>query len=202
MTSKTTSLDPQMQIVAKQISQAFKGGTDSVKGFNVTSSSTDAAQMAAAFLSAYHQAVLVNPGKALKSKGVVPPVRLEDPESIVSKGWFDDFVKIVGTVGPLVINLASKDYKPDQPDLKSVIARVPDARRDDQEWIDFASQWLLVGAQTCIQTLSGSKDFSDPKNLPELPQPPAGADKGWFDDIVEFVADAAPVVMPIVLSLI
>jgi len=46
------------------------------------------------------------------------------------------------------------------------------------------------------------KDFTDPATAISIPEPPPGTPKGWFDDVVDFVSDAAPVVLPIVMSLI
>jgi len=37
---------------------------------------------------------------------------------------------------------------------------------------------------------------------PDLPAAPDGKDKGWFDDVCDFVSQAAPVVLPIVMSLL
>jgi hypothetical protein len=200
-TNKTSTLDPQMQVLVEQLIQAFNGGAEPTKGFSVETNK-DATQLAAAFLSAYHQAALINPSKAIKPKEVAAPTQLQNPENIGSQKFWSELADVVRVVGPIVAQIANKDYKPVTPDFKSIIAGVPEARRNDESFVRYASELLFTGAQTCILSLSGSKDFSDPKNLPTLPTPPAGADKAWYNDVASFIADAAPVVLPIVMSLI
>ena len=105
-------------------------------------------------------------------------------------------------MAPVVINALSKDYQPPQPSLKDIINGLPVDRKNDKDWTDFATQILLIAAQTTVEALGGKKDFTDEQNIPDIPQPPTGKPKDWFDDVCHFVANAAPVAIPIIMSLI
>lgn len=200
----TAVLDPKLQSLAAQIEGAFAGGpAPSAGGAAPSSQSThDAASVAGSMLSAYHSAALVNPTKAYKSKGLAPTIQVSDPTEATTKSFWDSVWSVVQTVGPVVIDAISKDYQPQQANLATIIEGLPANRRNDKDWVDFATTLLLSVAQGTVQALSGQKDFSDPASQPPLPQPPAGADKGFWDDAWGFVQQAAPTAMPIIMSLL
>ncbi len=197
-------LDPKLAGLAAQIEGAFAGGpAPSPNGGTSTAPGTrDAASVASSMLSAYHSAAVINPAKAYKSKGLAPTIQVSDPAEATSKDFWDSVWTVVQTVGPVVVDALSKDYQPNQPNLSTVIQGIPANRRNDKDWVDFATTLLLSVAQGTVQVLSGQKDFTDPASQPPLPQPPAGADKGFFDDAWGFVQQAAPVAMPIIMSLL
>lgn len=198
-----TMTDPRLQELAKEISGAFKGGPGPSKDFSISVGNSDAAQFAASLLAAYQTAAVVNPRKAIKPSGkAFNSLTLEDPAAVATKDWWSDVLSIVSQVAPVVINALSKDYEPPKPALRDVIDALPAKRRNDKDWTDFATQLLLIAAQTTVQALSAQKDFSKASDLPDLPQPPVGVDKDWFDDVCHFVAQAAPVAIPIIMSLL
>jgi hypothetical protein len=199
----TTSVDPRLQQLGEEIGGAFKGGPGPSKAFGITDDVSDIAQFASCLLAGYHTGAVVNPRKAFRPPGkAFNTLTLQDPTAVVTKSWWNDVLSVVTQVAPVVINALSKDYQPPRPSLSDVINQLPADRRNDKDWTDLATQLLLIAAQTTVQALSGQKDFSDPANIPDLPQPPAGKDKGWFDDVCKFVSDAAPVAIPIVMSLL
>jgi hypothetical protein len=196
-----TKADPKLEQLAKEISGAFKGGPGPSKDFSISVGNRDAAQFAASLLAAYQTAAVVNPRKAIRPPGkAFNTLTLEDPAAVVGKDFWHDFLSIVSEVAPVVINALSKDYEAPRPVLRDVIDALPAERRDDKSWTDFATQLLLIAAKTTVQALSGEKDFSHSSDLPDLPQPPDGKDKDFFADAMHFVAQAAPVVMPIIMS--
>jgi hypothetical protein len=202
-TAKT--IDPKLQQLYDSINGAFAGGPGPAKDFNVgTGINSDASQFASSMLAAYHAGAVANPSKAFKPTAgkAFNTLTLDNPQAVVDKAWWNDVLTVVTDMAPVVINALSKDYQPPQPSLKDVIDGLPAARKNDKDWTDFATQLLLTAAETTVHALGGTKDFSDEKNIPDIPQPPAGKDKGWFDDVCHFVSQAAPVAIPIVMSLI
>jgi len=189
---------PQLRQLGEQISKAFQGGPGPAKDFQVTTINSDATQLAAQLLSAYQAAALANPAKAFKTKGMTPPLSLDRPQDIADKAWWNDVLRVVADVAPVVINALSKDFEPKPKQLSDIIAALPAARKNDKAWTDYATQSLLYGSYWTTQCFGGNA----PSVFPDPPQPPPGQDKGWFDDVCSFVADAAPVVLPIVMSLI
>jgi len=203
----TAVLDPKLNDIAVQISSALSTGSTASTGQGSSSASSsavvrDASTIAASLLSAYHSAVLVNPSKAFQTKAMTPSIQLSSKDEILDKGFWDDVWSVVQTAGPIVVNALNKDYKADAPNLASVIQTVPAHRRDDKDWVDFTTSLLLNLAQGAVQALSGQKDFSIAANRPPMPVAPPGADKGWFDDALGFVQKAAPVALPIIMSMI
>lgn len=201
----TAILDPKLNDIAVQISSALSSGatTAAYPSLGAPSTTTrDAASLAASLLSAYHSAVMVNPSKAFQVKTMTPRIQLSSRDELLDKGFWDDVWTTVQTVGPVVVNALNKDYRADSPNLASVIQTVPPHRRNDKDWVDFTTSLLLNLAQGAVQALSGQKDFSIPANRPPMPVAPPGADKGWFDDAVGFVQQAAPVALPIIMSMI
>jgi hypothetical protein len=197
------ALDPKLDSIKKQIEAAFAGGPGpNGKGYAPSTTVHDATAMAGAMLSAYHVAATVNPSKAFKSKAFAPQVQVSDPSELQDKAWWNTVLDIIQTTGPIVINALSKDYKPTSPNLASIIQALPEERRNDKGFVDYATTCLLSLGQATVQALSGQKDFTDPATAISIPEPPPGMPKGWFDDVVDFVSDAAPVVLPIVMSLI
>jgi hypothetical protein len=198
----TSVIDPRLENYKTQIEAAFSGAPGpNGKGFQTDGARVhDASTVAGALLSAYHTAAIVNPAKAFRPKAFTPQAELSDPSVLYDKGWFDSVLNIVQDLGPVVINALSKDYAPPQPTLSQVIQQMPEARRKDPEWIDYATTLLLSLGQNAIQAMSGAKDFTKPDTEIGIPQPPPGKDKGWFDDAIGFVERAAPVVLPIVMS--
>jgi len=201
------TLDPQLENLKKQIEGAFTGGPgpdgkDFAAGTPPITFVHDASSMASAMLSAYHVATVVNPNKAFKAKAFTPQVQLSDPSELTQKNWFHSFLSIVQTVGPVIINALSKDFQPQAPNLATIIQALPPERRNDKDFVDYATTLLLTLGQATVEALSGKKDFTTPNTQVYIPQPPPGMPKGWFDDVCKFVADAAPVVIPIVMSLI
>jgi hypothetical protein len=201
--------DPKLREFADQIESALQGGP-MPKGYeyggaptDVTTTVRDGALLAGSMLEAYHNAALVNPSKAIRpTKAMTPRIQLTSPEEATGKDFWDSFWTVVEHTGPILVNALSKEYRPQPPNLASIIQAVPAHRRNDKSWVDFATNLLLTVAQGTVQSLDGRKDFSDPRNRPQLPQAPANADKSFFDDALQFVQDAAPVAMPIILSLL
>jgi hypothetical protein len=158
--------------------------------------------MASAMLAAYHTAAEVNPGKAFRGKAFTPQVQLSDASELQQKAWWNSVLDIIQTVAPVVINAVSKDYQVQPPQLSSIIQALPAQRRNDPGFVDYATTVLLNLGQGTVQAMSGQKDFTDPRTEISIPQPPPGMDKGWFDDVCKFVGDAAPIALPIIMSLI
>jgi hypothetical protein len=197
----TAVLSPQLEEIKQRIEDAFPVADGDGKDF--TSAPTDlgdAGRMAAAMLSAYHIAATLHPEKAYRPKAFTPGVQLSDSRNLATKSWWNDVVDVITTVAPVVIDAVSKDYRPPQPHLNSIIQQIPRERRNDKDFVDYATTVLLTLANATVQALSGQKDFTAPGQEVEVPQPPAGKDKGWFDDVCDFVSDAAPVVVPIVMA--
>jgi hypothetical protein len=198
----TAVLDPKLEQVKKQIEGAFAGaplpGKDYAPGIAVH----DASSMACAMLAAYHTAAEVNPAKAFRSKAFTPHVRLADPAQLQDKAWWNTVLDVIQTVAPVVINAVSKDYTAQPPQLASIIQALPAERRNDPGFVDYATSVLLNLGQATVQAMSGEKDFRDPNAQIPIPQPPPGMDKGWFDDVCDFVSDAAPIALPIIMSLL
>ncbi|SDK59380.1 hypothetical protein [Arthrobacter sp. ok362] len=203
MTDTTAVLDTRLQPLAEQLKKSFTGNGQVSKDWGKPSVNTDASQLAASLLSAYQQAALVNPGIAIRPKGVVPALQLQDP---ANKDLWDDALKLVTTVGPPLINWLSKDYKPETPTLGDIIKQVPESRRNDKDWTDFASQFVLIAAQATVQALSGAKDFTDPKNSITFPDLPPGLTeaerKNWLSDLGDWTVHSLPSIIPAVLPLI
>jgi hypothetical protein len=201
----TAALDPKLEKLANQIEGAFAGG-GAGKGFEMDGPSTtvvhDACSMASSLLSAYHVAATVNPAKAFKAKAFAPTVQVADPLELGQKAWWNTVLDIIQTTAPVVINALSKDFQPKAPTLEQVIQGLPEQRRNDKDFVDYATTLLLTLGQATVQSMSGQKDFSDPATALSIPQPPPGKDKGWFDDVCDFVSDAAPIALPIIMSLI
>jgi hypothetical protein len=204
----TATVDPRLSDVAVQISSALSSGTGGA-GIGYSPASTidsavtrDAASIAASLLGGYHSAVMVNPSKAFQTKAMTPDMPLATKEEIMDKGFWDDVWNVVQTAGPVVVNALSKDYRADPPSLATAIQSVPPNRRNDKDWVDFTTNLLLGLAQGAVQSLSGQKDFSIEANRPQLPAAPMGKDKGWFDDAISFVKKAAPVAIPIAMSVL
>jgi len=197
-------LDPKLENVKRQIEGAFTGGpgVESKDYAPATSVVRDASSMASAMLSAYHVAATVNPDKAFRAKGFTPQVQIGDPSELEMKAWWDSVLSIIQTVAPVVIDAVSKDYQPRPPQLSSIIQHLPAQRQNDRAFADYATTLLLTLGQATVQAMSGQKDFTDSRTQVSIPQPPPGMDKGWFDDVCSFVSDAAPVALPIIMSLI
>ncbi len=171
-------LDPKLENVKRQIEGAFTGGpgVESKDYAPATSVVRDASSMASAMLSAYHVAATVNPDKAFRAKGFTPQVQIGDPSELEMKAWWDSVL--------------------------SIIQHLPAQRQNDRAFADYATTLLLTLGQATVQAMSGQKDFTDSRTQVSIPQPPPGMDKGWFDDVCSFVSDAAPVALPIIMSLI
>jgi hypothetical protein len=203
----TAVLDPKLQDLAAQIENAFSGAPTTLSGYGTGPSDPatlthDASTVATSMLSAYQTAAAINPGKAYHAKAMKPQVKLENPAQASSKDFWDSVWDVVQVAGPIIVDAVSKDYRPQPPNLGAVMQKVPAHRRNDKAWVDYTTSLLLNLAQGTAQSLSGQKDFSNPANRPLMPQPPSGADKGFFDDALSFVQDAAPVALPIIMSLI
>ncbi|HEX6872896.1 MAG TPA: hypothetical protein VF163_17505 [Micromonosporaceae bacterium] len=205
-------LDPKLKEFASQIETALQGGP-MPKGYesggyggvttDISATVRDGSMLAGSFLQAYHNAALVNPTKAIRpTKGIRPRMQLSSPEEATSKDLWDTFWNVVEHAGPPLLEALTKDYRPETPNLASIIQAVPAHRRNDKGWVDFATDLLLTVAQGTVQSLAGQKDFTDPRNRPQIPQPPANADKNFLSDAFDFVQEAAPVAMPIILSLL
>src|SRR5262245_41512229 len=200
-------LDPRLQKLANEIEGALSGQqpTGGAKGYlsgQSTDSTKQAASVAGSLLAAYQTSAMLNPTKAFKSKGLVPQLQISDPSLLTDKSWWNSVWDVVQTVAPVVINAMSKDYAPPQSNLSSIIQSVPAHRRNDKDWVDFATTLLLNVAQGTIDAIRQEKDFSDPNNQPQIPMPPANADKNFLSDAWDFVQDAAPIAGPILLSLL
>jgi hypothetical protein len=197
-------LDPKLESVKRQIEDAFAGGPgpDGKDYAPAATAVRDASSMASAMLSAYHVAATVNPSKAFRAKGFTPRVQVGDPSELEQKAWWDSVLNIIQTVAPVVIDAVSKDYQPRAPQLSSIIAHLPAERQHDKAFADYATTLLLSLSQATIQAMSGQKDFTNPNTQFAIPQPPPGMPKGWFDDVCSFVSDAAPVALPIIMSLL
>ena len=198
----TTTLEPQLQTLAEDLKKIFTGGPGPSKNF-ATVGGDDSAKMAAAFVSAYHAAATVNPQKAFKSKGAPAALVLTDSTAVADKGFWDDAWAVVRAVAPVVINALSKDYKPAPATLKQIVDALPAERKNDKAWTDYATNTLLYGCWQTASCFGGTVPrglLGGAVDMP--PTPPPGADKNWLDDVVSFIEDAAPVVLPIVLSLI
>jgi hypothetical protein len=197
------ALDPKLDSLKKQIEAAFAGGPGpNGKDYAPSTTVHDATAMASAMLSAYHVATTVNPSKAFKAKAFAPQVQVSDPSELQDKAWWDTVLDIVQTAGPIVINALSKDYKPTSPNLATIIQALPEERRNDKDFVDYATTLLLSLGQATVQALSGQKDFTDPATQISIPEPPPGKPKGWFDDVCDFVSDAASVVVPIAMAVL
>lgn len=188
-------LDPKFDTYKKQIVAAFSGAAGPGSGATAGSAVGDSSSMAASLLAAYQGAAAAQPAKAFKAgKGFT--AQISDPMAITQKAWWDDVWSIVQTVAPAIIDAVSKDYQPPAPDLKAIIQALPEARRNDPDFADYATTLALTLGQGTVQAMSGSSA------RPEVPPAPAGKDKGWFDDVCSFVSNVAPVVLPIALSLL
>jgi len=193
----TTALSPQLEVIRQRIEDAFPvadggAGKDYTTG---PADITDAGTMAAKLLSAYHVAATLQPDKAYKPKAFSPGVQLSDSRNLTMKSWWNDVIDVVTTVGPAIIDAVSKDYQPTQPHLNSVIQQIPRELRNDKDFVDYATSVLVTLANATVEALSGTKDFTSPGQQVEMPEPPAGKDKGWFDSVCDFVSDAAPYVV-------
>jgi hypothetical protein len=197
-------LDPELDKIKSQIETAFADGSgpdgkEPVPSVPVVSSSS----MASAMLGAYHSAVAVNPGKAFKpTKAFAPQVHLTSPAELAEKEWWDSVLSIVQVVAPVVIDAVGKDFDPTPLILQEILDTLPPEHRNDPDFADYSTTVLLTLCQETVQAMSGQKDFTDPATEIPVPTPPPGKSKDWFDDVCRFAAQAAPVVLPIVMSVI
>lgn len=201
----TAALDPKLQSLAAQIESAFSGAPTSLKDFNQTDTNMlihDASTVASSMLAAYQTAATINPNKAYHPKAYKPSMKLTNPSQAATKDFWDSVWDVVQVAGPIIVDAVSKDYRPQQPNLSAVIQKVPANRRNDKNWVDYTTSLLLNLAQGTALSLSGQKDFTNPVDRPQMPLPPPGADKNFIDDALSFVQDAAPVALPIIMSLI
>ncbi|MFD5557680.1 hypothetical protein ACFWIA_28050 [Streptomyces sp. NPDC127068] len=92
----------------------------------------------------------------------------------------------VETFGPLLIDIATKNFKPQKKDLVSAIDSVPAHRRKDKDWVDYATTLALILAQGTVQVLSDNKDFATSGQYPTMPKPPNDVDPAYFRDALNF----------------
>lgn len=188
------TLDPKLDDYKKQIVAAFSSGPGPGP-LGSSGTASDATSMAASMLAAYQGAAAAQPAKAFQpGKGFSTLV--SDPTQIADKSWWDDVWNIVQTVAPVIIDAVSKDYTPPKADLKAIIQALPEERKNDPDFAEYATTLALTVGQGTAQAMSGSAA------RPDLPPAPAGKDKGWFDDVCSFVSKVAPVVLPIAMSLL
>lgn len=188
------ALDPKLEDYKKQIVAAFTDGTGS-GSVGSSSAASDTTLMGASLLAAYKGAAAAEPSKAFQpGKGFTTLV--SDPTQITDKSWWNDVWNVVQTVAPVIIDAVSKDYTPPKPDLKSIIQGLPQERKNDPDFVDYATTLALTVGQGTVLAMSGSS------SRPDLPTAPPGKDKGWFDDVCGFVSKVAPVVVPIAMSLL
>ncbi|MEP7089391.1 MAG: hypothetical protein ABI776_04720 [Nocardioidaceae bacterium] len=192
----TTIANPKLEAARKQLLSALTSSSSGNTGIVPPSTRHDATSMATSLLGAYQSTALADPGKAFRPSNKDYVGRIDDPTAITQKAWWDDVWNIVQTVAPVVIDAVSKDYQPPKPDLNAIAASIPESRRSDSDFMDYATALTFTLGQGTVQAMQGSSD------RPDLPAAPAGKDKGWFDDVCHFVSQAAPVVLPIVMSLL
>jgi hypothetical protein len=186
------TLNPALEPIKKQLLGAFDGGAIS-GAVGGQGGLQDEGILAGAWLSAYPTAIAAQPSKAFKSKDFSAPP--SDTTQLANKDFWDTFWDVVQVAAPIVINAVTKDFK--QPgDLKGVIDQLPANRKNDPEFKEYAVDLALtIGAGT-VSALSGEGA------PPEMPTPPTGKDKDFWSDAWKFVQQAAPVVLPIALSLL
>jgi hypothetical protein len=200
----TPNLNPKLDNIKDQIETAFADGPrPDGNGTPPTVPVSSSGSMASAFLGAYHAAVIANPGKAFKpTKAFAPQVHVNSSTELAQKEWWDSVLSIIQVVAPVVIDAVSKDFEPVQATLQTILDALPPEYRDDPAFADYATTVLLTLCQETVQAMSGKKDFTDPATPIPVPTPPPGKSKDWFDDVCKFAAQAAPVVLPIVMSII
>ncbi|BEL04117.1 hypothetical protein Q0Z83_023080 [Actinoplanes sichuanensis] len=196
----TNKLDARIENLRAQIDSAMSSGGTKDFDFPIgTPTVPDFTTVVYPLLDAYRHAVQVNPAKAFAPKPV-PAKSLENPAVLGDKDFWSDLWGIVQQVAPIIIGALTKDFNPSVKSLKQVVAELPPNLRDDPEFRAYATELLLYTAQHTMGALSGAKNYTDPKNVPAPPQPPAGKD--FWSDAWNFVRDAIPVVAPIILSLL
>ena len=194
----STTYDARIDNLKAQIETAMSTGSTKDFEGSTASSGMMLPQVCFPLLDAYRLAALVNPSKAFKSKE--PVSDLNRPEAIGDKDFWSEAWRVIQTVGPVLINALNQNGKAPTKSLKAVVAELPPERRDDPEFRAYAADLLLYVTQHTAGALSGAKNYADPATTPEPPQPPPGKD--FWSDAWDFVCDAAPVVLPIVLSLL
>lgn len=207
----TPYLGPDLEKIKDQIEMAFdaepdqKNGPEPAPGDNTQPNVpvSSSGSMASAMLGAYHGAVAANASNALTpGKAFAPQVYVTSATEMASKAWWDSVLSIVQVVAPVVIDAVSKDFDPATPTLQQIVEALPPERRNDPDFADYATTVLLTLSKETVQAMSGQKDYTDPATEIPVPTPPYGKSKDWFDDVCSFAAQAAPVVMTAVLSLI
>ena len=186
------TLDPQLEPIKKQLLGAFDGGAVSLPT-GQGAAFQDAGILAGTWLSAYPAAIATQPAKAFKSKDFSAPP--SDTTKLADKGFWDTVWDVIEVTAPIVINAVTKDFK--QPgDLKGFIDKMPANRKNDPEFKEYAVELALAVGQGTVSALSGDG------TRPDMPTPPTGKDKDFWNDAWSFVQEAAPVVLPIALSLL
>jgi hypothetical protein len=204
----TPDFDRGLEKIREKIEAAFAEGADPEpapvdRDPAPVASGSSAGSMASAMLGAYQAAATVNPGKAFKpGKAFAPQIHVDSPTEMTEKAWWDSVLSIVQVVAPVVIDAVSKDFESSSPTLQQILEALPPERRNDQDFADYATTVLLTLSEETVKAMSGQKDFTDPATEIPVPTPPSGKSKDWFDDVCNFAAQAAPVVLPIVMSLI
>ncbi|PWK63088.1 hypothetical protein BCL76_12332 [Streptomyces sp. CG 926] len=177
-----TSLDPRAERFKEQLEAAFAGEA-SGKDFETSNAYGDVATITWSLLENYIAAAEANPkGYKVATKDFVDTKVDNVPdEKIWPLVW-----AAVETLGPLIIDIATKEFKPQKKDLISAIDSVPAHRRKDKGWVDYATTLALILAQGTVQVLSDKKDFGASGQYPTMPKPPKDADPAYFRDALTF----------------
>lgn len=177
-----TSLDPRAERFKEQLEAAFAGEA-SGKSFEMSNAYGDVATITWSLLENYVAAAEANSkGYRVATKDFVDnKVQNVPDEKIWPLVW-----QAVETLGPLIIDIATKDFKPQKKDLMSAIDSVPAHRRKDKDWVDYATTLALILAQGTVQVLSDNKDFATSGQYPTMPKPPNDADPAYFRDALTF----------------
>ncbi|MEY2233812.1 MULTISPECIES: hypothetical protein [Streptomyces] len=181
-----TSLDPRAERFKEQLEAAFAGDA-SGKDFETSNAYGDVATITWSLLENYVAAAEANPkGYKVATKDFVDTKVDNVPdEKIWPLVW-----QAVEVLGPLIIDIATKDFKPQKKDLISAIDSVPAHRRKDPGWVDYATTLALILAEGTVQVLSDKKDFATSGQYPTMPKPPKDSDPAYFRDALTFATSS------------
>lgn len=182
----TAGINPQQAV--EQLLNQLRASS----GAPSSSSSAAASSVAATMISGVTDVLRKDPQLVTKArpKAFTAPAAVS-AEVIGDKSFWDDLTSVVMTTVPVIVSALSKDYQP-----KAAVAIPPHLAQDKDFW-DFLGNALNTVAPVLIGAITG-KDYQ-PGQPPAVPP---GKDKGWLDDAFKVVADVAPTVLPIVLSLL
>jgi hypothetical protein len=200
----------QLGPLKSQIKAALSGGGAKSLDLGLhVGAQQDTGIAAASFLASMTAALAQQPNlitqlQSTMQKAYTTPI-IQDPMRLNDKSWWNDVFHVIQQGAPIalqIFNAVSGGRK----DFAAVVSSpVVQRHANDKDWQNFVADLLTQVTPLMVHALRGTKDFSQPGALMLNIQPPTniqGDPKAWWNDVLQFVGDALPVVLPIVMSVI